>query len=323
VAIPYKLCTTTEVIAGVDLDGRTALVTGAAAGLGLETARALGAAGARLLVADVDRAEPEGLAERVRRLVPGVSVEGFRVDLGDPADVRQFAAAVAERTDRLDLLVNNAGVVRAEATYTAAGYEQTFAINYLGHFLLTLRLLPLLTASPDGARIVNLSSGAHRDSGIHWADPYFRERPFASRAAYAQSKSAMALFSFGLRDRLADRGIEAFTVRPARADTGIFSPLSPDQKAQFSTRVAAGRSGESVEVAAATSVWACVAPELAGHSGAYLSQCAIAGEPDRPGPPDAHASWIFDPAESDRLWAFAEQAVGETLESEQFEKGNR
>jgi NAD(P)-dependent dehydrogenase (short-subunit alcohol dehydrogenase family) len=309
--------TTSDVLAGVDLSGRTFVITGAAGGLGFEAARALGAAGARIVIADRRRDRAD---EAARRL--GGDAEARQVDLSISASVRTLAEDLLRDGDRIDGLVNNAGVVRATLERTDSGAESTLATNFIGHFLLTGLLLPRLRQHP-GARIVNLSSGAHRDSAVDFDDPHYRHRPYDPRTAYAQSKSATALFTLGLAKRLRGSGVEAFTVRPAKADTGIFAALSDTERARFSTRVNAKQAGEPLEVAAATTVWACVAPELAGHSGAYLSAGTIAGEPGQPGEPGAHADWIFDPVQADRLWALAEFEVGQKFSGDDWRQSDR
>jgi NAD(P)-dependent dehydrogenase (short-subunit alcohol dehydrogenase family) len=299
--------TTTGVVAGVDLSGRLIVITGGAGGLGLETARALVSAGADVLIAD-RREDRLDAARRQLRAGPG-RVEAFELDLASATSVRAFAAEL--RPGPLDVLVNNAGIVSGELHRDADGRELTIAVNFLGHFLLTGLLMPRLLGHADRARVINLSSGAHRDSPIRFDDVHYRRRAYDPREAYAQSKSATALFSLALTRRVAALGVDAFTVRPAKADTGIFAALTDTARARFSSRVNAGQSGAPLEVAAATTVWAAVAPELSGRSGAYLSGGAVAGEPGAaPGSGD-YADWIFDPAAADRLWSLAEDEVGE------------
>lgn len=307
--MPGSEPTTHDVIDGVDLSGRTVLVTGGAAGLGLETARALAGAGARVTLADRNADKGAAAVARIRAARPGAEVEFRPVDLSSLDSVLALASSMSSATDGIDLLVNNAGTVRGDLEYSPDGFELTLATNYLGHFLLTCLLMPSLLVR-RAPRIVNLSSGAHRDSPIDFADPHYRHRAYAPREAYAQSKTATALFTLGLHRRLAGTTARAFTVRPAVADTGIFGALTPVQRASFSTRVQSRRAGHPVEVAAATTVWACVAPELGDQGGAYLSGCRVVGLPERPGQPGEHAAWIFDPDAADRLWELAEQAVG-------------
>lgn len=293
--------TTSDVLRGVDLTGRTVVLTGGSGGLGFETARALGSAGAAVVLLDKNAARS---AESVLRL-PGADVRQYAVDLTDPGGIRAVAAELLATTPSIDVLINNAGAVFGERTLTGVGWEATLATNFLGHFVLTAALLPALRG-----RIVNLGSGAHRHSGIVWDDPHFAHRPYQPRAAYAQSKTAVALFTLGLERRLAGSGVHAYTVRPGVVATGLYEDLTDEQQAAFSSRVASGGTGRSVEHAAATTVWAATTPELDTAGGAYLASCAVTGTPTRPSADGGHASWIFDGEQADRLWSLAETAVG-------------
>jgi NAD(P)-dependent dehydrogenase (short-subunit alcohol dehydrogenase family) len=284
--------TTSDVLRGVDLSGRTVVITGGSGGLGFETAKALGAAGAAVVLLD-----------RKQRPLPAADVTHYAVDLTDPAGIRTVAAELLAARPRIDVLINNAGAVFGERTLTGVGWEATLATNFLGHFVLTAALLPALCG-----RIVNLGSGAHRNSGIVWDDPHFAHRPYVPRSAYAQSKTAVALFTLGLEQRLGETGVHAYTVRPGVVATGLYEDLTDDQQAAFSSRVAGTTTGMSVEHAAATTVWAATAPELDTAGGAYLSSCAITGTPSRPST-DGHAPWIFDGEQADRLWALAERTT--------------
>jgi NAD(P)-dependent dehydrogenase (short-subunit alcohol dehydrogenase family) len=287
------------------------LVTGGSGGLGFETARSLAAAGARVILADVSPGRGQASAERIRSAHPGAAVAARAVDLSDDRSVRALAAALLDAGTVLDVLVNNAGVVHGELRYARSGWEATLATNFLGHFLLTGLLMPCLLAGRGQARrIVNVSSGAHRHSRMHWDDPQFQRRPYTPRAAYAQSKTANALFTLGLERHLRGTGVRSYTVRPAVTATGIYGNLTDGQQAEFSSRVRGARPGEPPRVGAATTVWACVAPELTDQGGAYLSGCSVAGTPSAPSTTGGHAEWIFDAAEAERLWELAQNAVG-------------
>lgn len=299
--------TTSDVTRGLDLSGRVVVVTGGSGGLGFATARALAGAGAAIVSLDKNAGRGERSAAGLRSSNPAADVESLVVDLTDHDALRAVAADLVARRPRIDVLINNAGAVFGTRTLTPAGWEATLATNFLGHFVLTAALSPALHPA---ARIVNLGSGAHRRSGIVWDDPHFTRRPYVPRDAYAQSKTAVALFTLGLADRLGDRGVHAFTVRPGVVATGLYEDLSDEQQAAFSRRVAGGGTGMSVEQAAATTVWAATAPELDHSGGAYLTGCAVVGTPRRPSRDDGHAPWIFDHAQADRLWLWAEQTAG-------------
>jgi NAD(P)-dependent dehydrogenase (short-subunit alcohol dehydrogenase family) len=313
-AEPHMLDATSsthDVVAGIDLSGRRVLVTGGAGGLGFATAEALATAGAVVAIADHNADRAREAVRRINANVGTVRAQAYTVDLASIASVRAFAESVSDA--QFDTLVNNAGIVRPDLGRTAEGFELTLATNYLGHFLLTGLLMPRLLehATP---RVVNLSSGAHRDSPVVFDDPFYERRPYDAREAYAQSKSATALFTLALDRRFGDAGLLALTVRPAKSDTGIFAALTDEQRGAFSTRVKARQAGAPIEIAAATSVWACVAPAPPLRRAAYLSGCDVVATPDRPGVGSSAAPWIFDTDAADRLWTMSETAVAETFD---------
>ena len=302
---------THDVIAGLDLSGRRVLVTGGAGGLGFATAEALATAGAMVAIADHNEDRAREAVQRINESAGAERARAYLVDLASMASVRAFAESVSDA--QFDTLVNNAGIVRPGLGRTDEGFELTFATNYLGHFLLTGLLMPRLLDHPT-PRVVNLSSGAHRDSPVVFDDPFYERRPYHAREAYAQSKSATALFTLALDRRFGDDGLLALTVRPAKSDTGIFAALTDDQREAFSTRVKTRQTGAPVDIAAATSVWACVAPAPSLRRAAYLSGCDVVATPDRPGVDGSVAAWIFDTDAADRLWSISQTAVAETFD---------
>lgn len=296
--------TTDEVIAGVDLSGRTALVTGANSGLGQETARVLAGAGAHVVLTARDAAKG---AEAVAAVTEGtggdVSVEAGVLDLTSLASVREFAAWFLTRHDRLDLLVNNAGVMATPFGRTADGFELQFGTNHIGHFLLTNLLVPaLLRGAP--ARVVNLSSGGHVASDIRWDDPNFTSSDYHPWIAYGQSKTANVLFTVELDRRLAARGVRSYAVHPGMIRTNLGRHMTKDQGSALQAKITRADmpAMKSVPAGAATQVWAAVAPELADVGGVYVEDCHIS---------DKHAAWALDPASAARLWTLSEELVGE------------
>lgn len=297
--------TTGDVLAGVDLTGRTALVTGVTSGLGTETARALAAAGAAVILAGRD---PDAVAAVIRELggeTPGAELIPATVDLADLSSVRAAVDGIATRP--IDLLINNAGVMYTPFARTADGFELQFGTNHLGHFLLTTLLLPNLRAaaqrSGTPARVVTVSSDAHRAHAVDLADPNFRERPYDKFVAYAQSKAANVLMTVELRNRYADSGIHSFAVHPGVCATGLSRHMSRDDFAEMK-RMSAGKPGllanlDSIPQAAATSVWAATAPGLDAESGVYLADCGI-------GRAAEHA---LDPAAATALWELSERII--------------
>jgi NAD(P)-dependent dehydrogenase (short-subunit alcohol dehydrogenase family) len=293
--------TTDDVLRGVDLTGRTAVVTGASAGLGLETARALASAGAHVVLAVRDRARGAAAAVRI-----GGATEVATVDLASLASVRAFADWFGTGHDSLELLVNNAGVMATPLLRTADGFELQFGTNHLGHFLLTLLLVPALRAGAP-ARVVTVSSAGHRASDVDFDDPNYERRPYDKWEAYGQAKTANILFAVELDRRLAPFGVRAFSLHPGMITTELGRHLSRDDYAELGRR-AAGRlpARKTVAQGAATTVWAATAPGLDDHGGAYLEDCAVS---------DAHAPWARDPVRAARLWRLSERLVGATLQA--------
>jgi len=298
--------TTDQVLAGVELTGKIAIVTGASAGLGVETARALAAAGASVTMVGRVPSKLSAAAATVREQVSGADISTSEVDLASLASVRAFAEAWLAAHDRLHLLINNAGVMFAPHGHTIDGFETHFGTNHLGHFLLTNLLVPALLADPP-ARVVNLSSGGHTASGMIWDDPNYARRAFDKMEAYGQSKSANVLFALALDRRLAGRGVHAYSVHPGMiVTTDLGRTMTKDDYRALKARAKASPSGglpafKTEAQGAATTVWAATAPELDSHGGAYLADCALA-QP---------AAWAADLAEAERLWQLSEQLVGQ------------
>jgi NAD(P)-dependent dehydrogenase (short-subunit alcohol dehydrogenase family) len=222
--------------------------------------------------------------------------------------VRAFAAEVLDRHDRIDLLVNNAGVMFTPFDRTDDGFEMQFGTNHVGHFLLTNLLVPaLLRGAP--ARVVNLSSGGHVGSDILWDDPNYEERPYDKFESYGQSKTANILFTVELDRRLADQGVRSFAVHPGMIVTDLGRHMTKDDMRALRDKAKASPSGglpgyKSIEAGAATSVWAATAPELASRGGVYLADCQVT----------APAPWALDTESATRLWELTEDLVGERFD---------
>jgi NAD(P)-dependent dehydrogenase (short-subunit alcohol dehydrogenase family) len=283
--------TTDEVVEGVDLAGTVVVVTGASSGLGVETARALAAQGAEVVMTVRDPSRGADAADAV-----GANGHLVALDLASLDRVRAGAAAILDRWPRVDVLVNNAGVMATPQERTADGFDLQLGTNHLGHFLLTARLAPALA---DGSRIVNVTSAGHFISGMHWDDPHYRTRPYNKWEAYGQSKTANVLFTRGL----AQRGRTAYAVHPGKIASGLYRYLPDEERAAIvEGQPATGEQlVKTVEEGAATSVWAATAGGI--PSGSYLADCTVAEA----------ASHATDPAEVERLWSWSEEEVGETF----------
>ena len=304
ITTPFTAASTaTEVLAGVDLAGVRAIVTGASSGLGAETARVLAAAGAEVTYA-------------VRNpVVVGEPARVARLDLADQASVRRFTEAW---DGPLHLLVANAGIVTGGLARTPEGWELQFATNHLGHFALATGLHDALAAGAaerGEARIVSVSSTAHMRSGVDFTDLHFTRRPYDPQIAYAQSKTANVLFAVEATRRWAADGIFANAVNPGGVATGLQRHFTDAQKESLAAAEAAGIFRyKTVAQGAATTVVAAVAPEFARTGGHYLDDAREA----YPVPDDAALAdhphgvkrWALDPALARRLWTVSAELTG-------------
>ena len=302
--------TALEVVAGHDLQGQTAVITGGASGIGLETTRALLHAGARVLVAVRD---PERAGEALAALEaqPG-QLETVTLDLASLASVRAAAAEVLGSTPRLKLLINNAGTMATPFGHTADGFETQFGTNHLGHFLFAQLLMPaLLAAAP--ARVVSLSSIGHRRSDVHLDDPNYLEREYEKWAAYGQSKTANSLFAVGLTQRYAAQGVTANAVHPGGIMTNLQRFLPREEQLAMGWIDEEGNLNpvfKTPEQGAATSIWAAVGDELEGVGGLYLEDVREGLPFDPASPFGGYMPYARDAASAEALWALSEELVG-------------
>ncbi len=305
--------TTDEVLDGVDLTGRTAFVTGASGGLGAETARALAARGAAVTIAARDLAKAEGVAASIHEST-GSTVDVVQLELMDLDSVRACAQGWLATHGPLNLLINNAGIMACPLDRTDAGWEIQFATNHLGHFLLTGLLLPALKEGAP-ARIVNLSSGAHRFGNIDFDDLHFENREYNKFAAYGQSKTANVLFARELGRRLEGTGVTANAVHPGIIQTELGRHLTPEDLAAFPGDTPPEEMRfKTVESGAATSVWAATSAELDGRSGLYLEDCQIGLPEDEVEGMGGYAPWIMDDDAAHTLWGVSEELVGTRID---------
>lgn len=297
--------TAMEVVEGVDLSGKTVLVTGGYSGIGTETVRALASAGASVIVG---ARRPEQAHEVLGAMAGDIAI--LPLDLSSPASIDAFAEAVAGRIDKLDILINNAAIMASPLMRDARGYEMQFATNHLGHFQLTARLWPLLSAAGAGTRVVCLSSIGHRLNGLDLDDPNWETREYAKWPAYGAAKSANALFALRL-DRLGEpHGIRAFSVHPG----GIATPLQrhltmEEQRAMgwYDDEGNVNAGFKSTEEGASTSVWCAVSPLLEGMGGVYCENCNIAAPAGPEVPHGGVHPHVRDAALAQALWMRSEE----------------
>jgi NAD(P)-dependent dehydrogenase (short-subunit alcohol dehydrogenase family) len=301
--------TAAEVIAGVDLTGKRAIVTGASSGIGVETARALAGAGADVALAVRDTETGARAAEDIAATTGNPAVHAAELDLADPGSV---AAFVAGWSGHLDILINNAGVMAIpDLRLTPEGWELQFATNHLGHFALAYGLHDALVAAPAGARIVSLSSRGHLRSPVVFDDINFASRPYDPMLAYGQSKTANVLFAVEAFRRWASDGITANAVHPgAVATTNLSRYLDPEELEQIK---ASGRYRyKTAEQGAATSVLVAASPLLEGIGGRYFQdgkEAPVIDPATAESTREGVAAYALDPANAERLWKLSEAAL--------------
>src|SRR4051794_13354508 len=304
-----ETATALQLVDGVDLTGKTCVITGASAGLGRESARALAATGAHVVLAARNRGALAQAEEWIRADVPDAHTSTVQLDLTSLGSVRAAAATIADITPVIHVLMNNAGVMFTPFSRTSDGFDMQFGTNHLGHFELTRLLFSQLLAA-GCARIVILSSDGHLTSDVDLDDPNWERRDYDKFIAYGASKTANILHMVELDRRLRDRLVRAYSVHPGVVATSLarhmshddftalsrFSPSDPSRK-----KADVRRDFTMPEHGAATQVWAAVSDDLADVGSVYLADCRI--QDDREGPPPyatdaAHALQLWDASES-------------------------
>ncbi|MCF3140287.1 SDR family NAD(P)-dependent oxidoreductase [Paenarthrobacter sp. AR 02] len=303
--------TAREVIDGIDLSGKSAIVTGGYSGLGLETVRALASAGASVTV-PARRVEHAKEVLAAAGLGDAVTVE--EMDLADQDSIKAFAQRYLAGHSSLDILINNAAIMASPEQRVGPGWEAQFATNHLGHYTLVNALWPALASSGD-ARVISLSSTGHKLSPIRFDDVNF-DGGYDKWRAYGQAKTANALFAVEL-DRLGkDSGVRAFAVHPGGIMTELQRHLPKEEMVAAGWMDAEGNVREGFktpEQGAATSVWAATSRALLGMGGVYCEDCDVAKPTDKESPlaryqgVDAHA---IDKADAARLWELSAKLTG-------------
>ncbi|MFF2843756.1 SDR family NAD(P)-dependent oxidoreductase [Paenarthrobacter sp. NPDC057981] len=303
--------TAMEVIDGINLRGKTAIVTGGYSGLGLETVRALVSAGAEVTV-------PARRLEHARSVLADAglseSVRVEQLDLADQESVKEFAVRYLEDHDTLDILINNAAIMASPEQRVGPGWEAQFATNHLGHYTLVNTLWPALRAAKN-ARVISLSSTGHKLSHIRFDDINFATG-YDKWKAYGQAKTANALFAVELDHLGRKSGVRAFAVHPGGIMTELQRHLPKEEMVAAGWMDSEGNVREGFktpEQGAATSVWAATSEAVKGKGGVYCEDCDIAKPTDKESPlaryqgVDAHA---VDKEDAARLWALSAQLTG-------------
>ncbi|MBO8185090.1 SDR family NAD(P)-dependent oxidoreductase [Streptomyces spirodelae] len=307
---PFSATSTAhDITAGLDLSGKSAVVTGGYSGLGLETTRALTAAGAHVIV-------PARRPETARAALADVkSCEVVPMDLADLDSVRAAAAWISDSLTRIDLLMAVAGVMATPERHVGPGWESQLAANHLGHFALVCELYPLLAA--DGARVVVNSSAGHTLTGIRWHDPHFRTG-YDKWLAYGQAKTANALFAVHLDALGSGDGVRAFALHPGKIITGLQREMALQEQIDRGWvdehGNVIGADFKTPAQGAATGLWAATSPLLDDRGGLYLEDCDIAGISAAQAPMDDGGvrAYAVDPDSAARLWDLSVAATGAT-----------
>ena len=313
-ATPFtKATTAAEVVDGVDLTGRRAIVTGASSGIGEETARVLASAGAEITLAVRTPASGEEAAERIRAAVPAARIRVEQLDLADLDSVRAFTA---RWTGPLHIVVENAGIMAIPERRFIDGWESQFAVNHLGHAELLLGLRPALAETGD-ARVVVVSSSAHLMAGVDFDDLNFETRDYDPWVAYAQSKSAAILFARAAASHFAGDGITVNALHPGTIMTNLQRHLDDDAltwvgaKDEDGTTLEVPPGWKTVPQGAATSVLLAASPLVAGVTGRYfedLHEAPVVDEPQTGG--SGLASWAADDRAAARIWDETRRILG-------------
>ncbi|MBQ74917.1 MAG: short-chain dehydrogenase [Gammaproteobacteria bacterium] len=300
-----------EVAGDTDLSGKLVVVTGGSAGLGIETIRVLAKCGAKVVSTVRDQEKGQIALETVKKSVPDADVELAILDLFDLDSVRKCGKEIAENFPKIDILINNAGVMAAPLSRTKEGLEIHLGTNFLGHYVFTKYLINnVIQAAPS--RIINLTSSAHRLSPYRLDDPFFEKEEYHKLTAYGQSKTASVLFALELDRRYKDRGVRTTAVHPGLINTELGRHFSEEEVAFLQTGIPEGLSMKDVSQGAATTVWAATTPDFDNLAGKFCEDCAVADEIDDP---DEHERGVMphalDMGVAATLWDLGEQWSGE------------
>ena len=309
--------TTDEVLAGVNLSGKRILVTGASAGLGVETARTLAAHGATVVGAARDLDKAHRATEVVRsQAANGGGLELVELDLASLASVRACADALVAAGKPFDVVIANAGVMACPKSQTSDGFETQFGTNHLGHFVFVNRIASLLK---PGSRLVNLSSAGHRFSDVDLEDLNFDHTPYAEFVAYGRSKTANILFAVEFDRRHKAQGVRATAVHPGGIQTELGRHMTPETTQQMMASITAAQKAaggpafewKTIPQGAATSVWSGIVASAEAVGGLYCEDCHVAEVVDSQDLRGGVQPYALDAEHAKALWAKSEEMVGE------------
>jgi len=311
--------TTDDVLEGIDLKGKRILVTGASAGLGVETSRALAAHGATVVgaVRDLEKGKRATAPVQEAASASGGAFSLIELDLASLKSVRAAADKLNAAGEKFDVVIANAGVMACPKSQTADGFETQFGTNHLGHFVFVNRIANLIK---PGGRLVNLSSAGHRFSEVNLEDPNFERTPYTEFGAYGRSKTANILFAVEFDRRHKARGVRAAAVHPGGIQTELGRHMTPEAIAALRASMEAARPPGSPEFkwktipqGAATSLWAAIRAPADDIGGLYCEDCHVAERQENPNVRHGVRSYALDADNAKALWALSERMVSETF----------
>ena len=303
-----------DILKNIDLHNKVAIVTGGYSGIGLETTKALVAAGANVII---PAKRPEIANQNLNGVVSETNI--IKMDLGNLNSVKNFTNSFKENFNTLSLLINNAGIMACPETRVGDNWESQFAINHIGHFLLTKELMNTM-ANTEGSRFVSLSSSAHALTGILWDDIHFNKQPYDKWMAYGQSKTASSLIAIEFNEKMKDYGVEGFSVHPGGIITPLQRHLEKEEMIALGWMDEDGSPSESAKnffkspsQGASTTLWCATSNDLNGLGGVFCEDCNIA---KRKSEVDESlqryfgvADWAIDKNEAAKLWTLSEKII--------------
>ena len=305
---------TSDILSEINLSDKVAIVTGGYSGIGLETTKGLILAGAKVII---PAKRPEIAFKNLNGIVSEDNV--IKMDLSDLNSVKEFTDSFKENFSKLDLLINNAGIMACPETRIGNNWESQFAVNHIGHFLLTNELMDMME-DVEGARFVSLSSSAHSLTGILWDDIHFQKTPYDKWMAYGQSKTACSLMAIEFNTRMKDKGVEGFAVHPGGIITPLQRHLEKEEMVALGWMDEDGSPSElaknffkSTSQGASTALWCATSPDLKGLGGVFCEDCDIAKRKSEVDESMQRyfgvADWAVNTDEGSRLWEATELMI--------------